>query len=64
MFNTHDILVHDGTVARVLQVPRLWVREMAERKDLPCIKAGDKYLFDLELTRRTILEIIHRGNHG
>lgn len=34
--------------ARRLGVPAKWLREQAERGKVPCLRAGARYLFDLD----------------
>lgn len=44
------------TAARDLGVPATWLKAEVERGAIPCLRAGTKLLFDLQLVRRLLLE--------
>jgi hypothetical protein len=43
-------------VSRALGLPAQWLREEALAGRLPCLVAGDRVLFDLELVRKIVNE--------
>lgn len=45
-----------GFLAQQLKVKRDWLQHEAEAGNIPCLKAGDTYLFDYELVVRIIAE--------
>jgi hypothetical protein len=48
--------------ARSLGLPIDWLREEASAGRVPCLRAGDRYLFDLEQLRELILDRVRRGD--
>ena len=49
-------LLFDGLLARRLKVTVAWLREEADAGRLPHVKAGNRYLFNDEAVRQTLLE--------
>ncbi len=45
-----------GIVALPLGVPRSWLRDEAEAGRVPCLKAGKRILFDVQLTEQLLLD--------
>jgi hypothetical protein len=48
--------------ARALGLPASWLRSEADAGRIPCLIAGDRYLFDLEVLRDLIMERTRRGD--
>ncbi|MCK4873579.1 MAG: hypothetical protein KAS72_12725 [Phycisphaerales bacterium] len=48
-------------VARALRVPTRWLRSEAEAGCVPCLKAGNRYLFDLPSVEAVLLERARKG---
>jgi len=48
--------------ARALGLPHDWLREEADAGRIPCLIAGDRYLFDLDLLREIVMERTRRGD--
>jgi len=48
--------------ARALGLPHDWLREEARAGRIPCLRAGERFLFDLEQTRRIVIERARRGD--
>jgi hypothetical protein len=48
--------IPDSVMARRLRVPVSWLRAEAAAGRLPCVQAGDRFLFDGELVERLLLE--------
>jgi len=48
--------------SRALGLPTDWLREEASAGRVPCLRAGDRYLFDLEQLRELILDRVRRGD--
>ena len=44
------------TTARLLSVPREWLRAEADSGRVPCLRAGPAYLFDVDLVESLLLE--------
>ncbi len=53
-------LVSIGHLARRIGVPVAWLRTEAEAGRLPAARAGDGYLFDLDLVERILLDRAQR----
>jgi hypothetical protein len=45
-----------GPLARHLGVSTKWLRQAAERGEIPCVRAGDGYFFDRDLVVKVLLE--------
>ena len=50
-----------GTMARKLNVTTKWLRKEAEAKRLPCLKAGDRYLFVYDTVFAILVERARQG---
>ena len=48
--------------SRSLGLPVAWLREEADAGRIPCLRAGERYLFDLDLLRELILDRVRRGD--
>lgn len=48
--------------SRALGLPIDWLREEADAGRIPCLRAGDRYLFDLEQLRELVLGRVRRGD--
>lgn len=48
--------------SRALGLPTAWLRKEATEGRIPCLRAGDRFLFDLEQTRRLILDRVRNGD--
>ena len=46
MESTQPKLVTDSQMARILRVRVSWLRAEAEAKRIPCVNAGNRYLFN------------------
>ena len=42
--------------SRALGLPTAWLREEADAGRIPCLRAGERYLFDLDVVRSIIME--------
>jgi hypothetical protein len=51
-----------GPTARLLSVPAAWLRAEADAGRLPCLRAGPKYLFDVDTVERLLLERARQNN--
>jgi hypothetical protein len=45
-----------GSTARLLRVPAAWLRDEADAGRLPHLRAGNAYLFDVDLVERLLLD--------
>jgi hypothetical protein len=50
------VLLPLGSTARLLSVPSTWLRAEADAGRLPHLRAGPKYLFDVDTVERLLLE--------
>ncbi len=50
-----------GPAARLLSVPSTWLRAEADAGRLPHLRAGSKYLFDVDAVERLLLERARQG---
>jgi hypothetical protein len=48
--------------SRTLGLPAAWLRKEADAGRVPCLIAGDRYLFDLEIVREIVMERTRRGD--
>jgi hypothetical protein len=48
-------------VSRALGLPAQWLREEANSGRIPCLRAGDRFLFDLELVRKIVNDRARNG---
>jgi len=48
--------------SRALGLPADWLREEADAGRIPCLRAGERYLFDLDLLREIVMERTRRGD--
>jgi hypothetical protein len=48
--------------SRSLGLPTAWLRKEADAGRVPCLIAGDRYLFDLEIVREIVMERTRRGD--
>lgn len=53
-------LVSLGHLARRLGIPPQWLRDEARAGRIPCARAGDGFLFDVEVVERVLLERAQR----
>lgn len=56
MDTNHANLLPLGPMARRLGVTATWLRQEAEAKRVPCLPAGDRYLFVPEVVERVLAE--------
>ncbi len=42
--------------ARMLRVPKDWLKDEADAKRVPCLKAGDRYLFDVDAVGEILMQ--------
>lgn len=54
--DTPPKLVPLGATARWLRVPAQWLEEEAKAGRVPCLHAGERFLFDPESVERVLLE--------
>jgi hypothetical protein len=47
--------IPDSAMARRLRVSVVWLRAEAAAGRLPCVRAGDRFLFDPDLVERLLL---------
>lgn len=45
-----------GQMARHVRVPVAWLRKQAEQGAVPCLRAGNKFLFDPEAVETVLIE--------
>lgn len=50
--------------ARRLGVPVKWLREQAEAGKVPCLRAGARYLFDLDAVRQDLAKQAAESRRG
>lgn len=48
-------------VARALRVPVRWLREEAQAGRIPCLRAGDRYLANVEEVEAALLERVRHA---
>ncbi len=56
-FSLNQISIRTG-------LPRDWLRERAERGDIPCLRVGGKLLFNLAAVERAIAELAAHSREG
>lgn len=44
------------TMARVLGVPKSWLKDEADAGRVPCLRAGDRYLFAPDAVERVLAD--------
>lgn len=54
MESTNAVLLALGPMARRLRVTDAWLREEAEAGRIPCLRAGNRYLFAPEAVERVL----------
>jgi hypothetical protein len=52
--NSPDALLPLGRMARQLHVTSAWLRNEADAGRVPCLKAGNRYLFAPEVVERVL----------
>jgi hypothetical protein len=50
-----------NVTARILSVPAIWLRAEADAGRLPHLRAGSRYLFDVDVVERLLLERARQG---
>ena len=58
------VLLPLGLTARLLSVPSTWLRAEADAGRLPHLRAGSKYLFDVDTVERLLLERARQSSEG
>ena len=53
-----------GPTARLLCVPSSWLRAEADAGHLPHLRAGSKYLFDVDTVERLLVKRARHGGQG
>jgi hypothetical protein len=54
--NMPEQLLNLASMARVLGVPKQWLRDEADAERVPCLRAGDRYLFAPSAVERVLAE--------
>lgn len=60
--NDHAKLLPVGPMARVLRVPVRWLKDEAEAGRVPCLKAGNVYLFDPDAVEQALVDRARAGH--
>jgi hypothetical protein len=61
MDNANNNLITIGQLARKLKISVLWLRQQADKGVLPCIDAGGKLFFNLEVVKMKLAELAEQG---
>jgi len=56
-----NVLLPLGPTARLLSVPSNWLRAEADAGRIPHLRAGSKYLFNVDAVERLLLERAGQG---
>lgn len=51
-------------MARRLHIKKAWLKEQADKGVIPCLKAGDQYLFVPEKVRSILIEMAEGATDG
>ncbi|MFA9479968.1 hypothetical protein ACERK3_16935 [Phycisphaerales bacterium AB-hyl4] len=57
-------LIPLNTAARALRVPFRWLRAEAEAKRVPALRAGDRFVCDLQAVEAALLERAQQATAG
>ena len=60
--NSESVLVPLNQMARRLRVTVTWLRAEADAGRVPCLRAGNRYLFSPEAVERVLAERAANGN--
>jgi hypothetical protein len=64
MSTARNVLLPLGVTANLLSVPAAWLRAEADAGHLPHLRAGSKYLFDVDTVERLLLKRARQGDQS
>ena len=64
MKDTQDNLIRLGTLSRKLNISAVWLREQTVKGHLPHINAGGVFLFNLEVVKKALADMVNNNESG